>query len=52
MRERRKVNAAAKARRKLGWVPRMTFEQLVTQMVDADVDRLATVERVRVARAA
>ena len=43
---------AAKARRKLGWVPRMTFEQLVTQMVDADVDRLATVERVRVARAA
>jgi GDPmannose 4,6-dehydratase len=43
---------ASKARRKLGWVPRMTFEQLVTQMVDADVDRLATVERVRVARAA
>lgn len=43
---------ATKARRKLGWVPRMTFEQLVTQMVDADVDRLATVERVRVARAA
>ena len=43
---------AAKARRKLGWVPRMTFEQLVTQMVDADIDRLATVERVRVARAA
>jgi GDPmannose 4,6-dehydratase len=43
---------ATKARRKLGWVPRMTFEQLVAQMVDADVDRLAMGERVRLARAA
>jgi GDPmannose 4,6-dehydratase len=29
----------AKAREKLGWQPEVSFEQLVTMMVDADLDR-------------
>ena len=29
----------AKARQKLGWKPEVSFEQLVTRMVDADLDR-------------
>ncbi|MBI1967365.1 MAG: GDP-mannose 4,6-dehydratase [Gemmatimonadetes bacterium] len=29
----------AKGRRKLGWTPRVSFEQLVTMMVDADLER-------------
>lgn len=29
----------AKARQKLGWQPKVSFEQLVTMMVDADLDR-------------
>jgi GDPmannose 4,6-dehydratase len=29
----------AKAREKLGWQPEVSFEQLVTRMVDADMDR-------------
>lgn len=29
----------AKAKRKLGWKPAVSFEQLVTMMVDADLDR-------------
>src|SRR6266513_2039470 len=32
---------ASRARRELGWEPRVTFEQLVTMMVDADLKRLA-----------
>ncbi|MGD9647925.1 MAG: GDP-mannose 4,6-dehydratase [Pirellulales bacterium] len=43
---------ASKARRQLGWHPRMTFEQLVAEMVDADVDRLATTDRRHLSRAA
>ncbi|MBX9791540.1 MAG: GDP-mannose 4,6-dehydratase [Pirellulales bacterium] len=43
---------ASKARRQLGWRPRMTFEQLVAEMVDADLDRLAGPARVQVSRAA
>lgn len=31
---------ASKARRLLGWEPTVTFEQLVTEMVDADLDLL------------
>ena len=31
---------ASKARRQLGWKPRVTFRQLVEQMVDADLARL------------
>ena len=31
----------AKARQKLGWKPAVSFEQLVTMMVDADMDRQA-----------
>jgi GDPmannose 4,6-dehydratase len=29
----------AKAKAKLGWTPKVSFEQLVTRMVDADMDR-------------
>jgi len=32
---------ASKARRRLGWRPRMSFEELVQTMVDADLARLA-----------
>jgi GDPmannose 4,6-dehydratase len=31
---------ASKARAKLGWQPRVTFEQLVAMMVDADLERV------------
>ncbi len=31
-----------KAREKLGWVPKVTFEELVREMVDKDLDGLAT----------
>jgi GDPmannose 4,6-dehydratase len=31
---------ASKARKKLGWQPRVTFEQLVAMMVDADLERV------------
>ncbi len=34
------IGDASKARRQLGWVPEVTFEQLVEMMVKADVDRL------------
>ncbi|WP_104107776.1 GDP-mannose 4,6-dehydratase [Nocardioides sp. 616] len=34
------VGDAAKARRVLGWEPRVGFEELVTMMVDADVEAL------------
>ncbi len=35
------IGDASKARRQLGWVPEVTFEQLVAMMVKADVDRLS-----------
>ena len=35
------IGDASKARRQLGWVPEVTFEQLVEMMVKADLDRLA-----------
>jgi len=31
---------ASRAKQELGWVPRVSFEQLVTMMVDADMERL------------
>ncbi len=31
----------AKARRKLGWKPEVSFRDLVHRMVDADLERLA-----------
>jgi GDPmannose 4,6-dehydratase len=34
------VGDASKARRELGWEPKVSFEQLVRLMVDADVERL------------
>jgi len=35
----------AKARRELGWQPKLNFEQLVTTMVDADLTRLSAARR-------
>ena len=32
---------ASKARSRLGWEPRVSFEELVRRMVDADLERLA-----------
>ncbi len=34
------VADASKAREKLGWEPRVTFEELIHMMVDADLERL------------
>ncbi|PJF24535.1 MAG: GDP-mannose 4,6-dehydratase, partial [Phototrophicales bacterium] len=34
------IGDAAKARQKLGWQPKVTFEQLIEMMVKADYDRL------------
>jgi GDPmannose 4,6-dehydratase len=34
------VGDAGKARRQLGWQPEVTFEQLIREMVDADLQRL------------
>jgi GDPmannose 4,6-dehydratase len=36
------IGDASKARRVLGWVPEVSFEQLVGMMVEADLDRLST----------
>jgi GDPmannose 4,6-dehydratase len=33
---------ASKARRELGWSPRVTFPELVAMMVDADLERLGS----------
>ena len=35
------IGNSAKARATLGWKPKVTFEQLVTMMVDADIDLLS-----------
>jgi len=34
------IGDPSKAKRVLGWVPEVTFEQLVARMVEADLDRL------------
>jgi GDPmannose 4,6-dehydratase len=36
----------AKARRELGWAPRVSFAELVAMMVDADLERLSTAQLV------
>jgi GDPmannose 4,6-dehydratase len=36
------VGTAAKAREKLGWKPRVSFQELVEMMVDADLERLTS----------
>jgi len=36
------IGDASKARRVLGWTPAMSFEELVTTMVEADLERLAS----------
>lgn len=45
------IGDASKARRELGWVPRVSFVELVNRMVDADV-RLARVEAAMAERVA
>jgi GDPmannose 4,6-dehydratase len=35
------IGDAAKARERLGWEPRISFEELVRLMVDADLERLS-----------
>jgi GDPmannose 4,6-dehydratase len=35
------VGDSSKARGKLGWMPKTTFEELIKMMVDADLDRLS-----------
>jgi GDPmannose 4,6-dehydratase len=40
------IGDPTKAREKLGWVPEVTFEELVEMMVRADIDRLSERERV------
>ncbi len=35
------IGDAAKARKKLGWYPKMTFEQLVAMMVESDLQRVS-----------
>jgi GDPmannose 4,6-dehydratase len=48
----RLVGDASKAREKLGWEPRTTFEQLIPMMVDADIELLTPVaERLKAAGA-
>jgi GDPmannose 4,6-dehydratase len=34
------VGDASKARDKLGWVPEVSFEELVARLVDAELERL------------
>jgi len=34
------VGDPSKAAKKLGWKPKLTFEQLVHRMVDADMERI------------
>jgi GDP-D-mannose dehydratase len=36
------VGDASKAREKLGWEPRTSFEEMVQLMVDSDLDLLAS----------
>jgi GDPmannose 4,6-dehydratase len=36
------IGDASKAREKLGWVPRTSFEEMVQLMVDADLELLAS----------
>jgi GDPmannose 4,6-dehydratase len=44
------VGDASKARERLGWAPRHSFQELVEMMVDADLGRLAVAAEPRLAR--
>jgi GDPmannose 4,6-dehydratase len=35
------IGDPAKAKKNLGWTPKVSFEQLVKMMVDADIERLS-----------
>ena len=41
----RLLDDPTKARRELGWKAKVSFEQLVTMMVDADLARLSAARR-------
>jgi GDPmannose 4,6-dehydratase len=41
------IGDASKGRRVLGWTPSVTFEQLIATMVDADLARLAPLNKAR-----
>jgi GDPmannose 4,6-dehydratase len=41
------IGDSSKARRELGWVPEVSFRQLVNMMVDADIERLSSAASVR-----
>ena len=36
------VGDASKARSKLGWEPKVSFEQMIQMMIDADLERIAS----------
>jgi GDPmannose 4,6-dehydratase len=42
------IGDSAKGRKRLGWLPSVTFEQLIAMMVDADLARLTPTARVAV----
>ena len=46
------VGDASKARTRLGWMPEVSFEQLIARMVDADLERLSHGPATHVARPA
>jgi GDPmannose 4,6-dehydratase len=45
------IGDPAKAKAELGWEPEVGFRELVHMMVDADLDRMRTAERLRAAQA-
>ncbi len=44
------VGDSSKAREKLGWAPRVSFRDLVEQMVDADLERLSNAAAMGITR--
>ena len=42
------IGDSSKGRKRLGWTPSVSFEQLIAMMVDADVARLASIARAAV----
>jgi GDPmannose 4,6-dehydratase len=36
------IGDPAKAKKKLGWAPKVSFEQMIRMMVDSDIARLSS----------
>jgi GDPmannose 4,6-dehydratase len=36
------IGDPSKAKRQLGWEPKLTFQQMIHMMVDADIERLSS----------